>query len=353
MIAWDRVCQTKENGGLGVRQFGTQNYSMLLKFVHKLHDSFVLPWKTWFLQRHNVLTAAEDDSFIARILREELPRYRSIMKLTLGNGMTTSFWQDVWLLDATLAEAFLAVHSHSVCPNISVHTALSSPLESQLRPRLSCCIEEERTTLMACLEMVWLTHDPDSRSFTHSSSSSFSSRGAYLAMQPESPSGPLGLQVWNTKLPSKIKFFGWLLRHGRLSSRAYLYHRHICTLEESYCEQCPLVSKTDTHVFSDCVAAMAVWHLLGLDPQLDEFRRPWLLGQELHLPLAVNTDVMILVLWHIWKARNGLIFDLMASTAPSILRRVLHDMESWSCRYRKHPHPWQSGQIIYGPECNL
>jgi hypothetical protein len=90
-----------------------------------------------------------------------------------------------------------------------------------------------------------------------------------------------------------------------------------------------------------------VWRLIGIDPHLEEFRLAWLLGRELQLPSAVHTNnAVLLILWHIWKARNALIFDQTSLSATSTLRRVLHDMESWSYRYKKMFHHWRAW-IVY------
>jgi hypothetical protein len=37
--------------------------------------------------------------------------------------------------------------------------------------------------------------------------------------------------------------------------------------------------------------------------------------------------------WHIWKARNAVIFDHIDSTPSDILRRVVQGIDSWSCRF--------------------
>jgi hypothetical protein len=50
---------------------------------------------------------------------------------------------------------------------------------------------------------------------------------------------------------------------------------------------------------------------------------PWLLGVEINLPDSVRTDVMLLLLWHIWKARNALIFDQQIHNPSDILRKVI------------------------------
>nr|CAB3449123.1 unnamed protein product [Digitaria exilis] len=115
------------------------------------------------------------DSYISRVVREELPRYRAITKCTVGNGITTSFWHDSWLLETTLADTFPALKSH-------------------------------------------------------------------------------------------------------------------------------------------------------------------LLGQSLGLPSEVKTDVMLL--WHMWKARNSLIFDQVVLSPQNIIRRTISTMEQWTVRYRKLSLHW-------------
>nr|TKW07520.1 hypothetical protein SEVIR_7G312532v2 [Setaria viridis] len=85
---------------------------------------------------------------------------------------------------------------------------------------------------------------------------------------------------------------------------------------------------------------MGVWNLLGISTQSKEFRRPWILCKELHLPEDVHLDVVLLMLWQIWKARNALIFDRKTSLAGDVIRRVINDMDSWSCRYKKTRPQW-------------
>lgn len=37
LITWERVCWSKEDGGLGVRDLETHNMCLLLKMIHRLH----------------------------------------------------------------------------------------------------------------------------------------------------------------------------------------------------------------------------------------------------------------------------------------------------------------------------
>jgi len=42
--AWDLVCDSKKNGGLGVIKLQTQNESLLLKHFHKFFNKLDVPW---------------------------------------------------------------------------------------------------------------------------------------------------------------------------------------------------------------------------------------------------------------------------------------------------------------------
>jgi hypothetical protein len=37
LVAWTKVCQTKEKGGLSIRELNLQNQCLLLKLLHRLH----------------------------------------------------------------------------------------------------------------------------------------------------------------------------------------------------------------------------------------------------------------------------------------------------------------------------
>lgn len=343
LIAWPTVCQGKEFGGLGVKNFEQQNHCLLLKIVHKLHEHQSWPWKTWFLSQHpQGLGNHGADSFIARLVLEELPRYRRLTRVLVGNGEMTSFWHDCWMFNTPLAQTFPALYSHSTKPNILVSTAVRTTLGSQLQPRLSRCAREEKLILLDCLLQVSLSDTPDSRVLNHSSSRSFHTKDMYQALRDGGQMDPDALRIWESNLPTKIKFFGWLLHHERLNCRSFLYRRNIRSMDESYCERCQGILETPEHLFSECPCASSVWRLLGISMRPGMYMQPWLLGKELLLPASVHLDVILLVLWHIWKARNALIFDQKNSTAREVLYRIVDDLDSWSCRYKKHKHELRS-----------
>ncbi|CAN6320028.1 unnamed protein product [Urochloa humidicola] len=143
---------------------------------------------------------------------------------------------------------------------------------------------------------------------------------------------PDALRFWNVKLPAKVKFFGWLLHHQRLNTRANIFDKNIRPLEESYCENCPGILETDDHIFLHCQRASSVWSRLGFNFEAGGHRMPWAVGCSASLPDSVRTDVILLLLWHIWKARNAKIFEKLDLSPSEVLRRAARDLDMWSCR---------------------
>jgi hypothetical protein len=276
-----------------------QNHTLTLKLVHKLHEPGDLPWKTWFLSQHpGPLDVLADNSFISRLVHEELSRYCSITTSTIGDGRTTSSWCDKWLLDSDLANTFPALFSHCTHPNHTVQTVLDS-FGAEFRPRLSCCAAKEKQMVEDCLLQVALTDAPDCHSLLRRPGALFSSKEAIHSLQAEERPDADALHVWRTSVPTKVKFFEWLFHHDRLNTRASMYHRNIRELEDSYCEQCPGVLDMTSHIFLWCPTALAVWEALNIVPSGEEFRKLWLLGKELQLPVNVHTDLFLLVIWDV------------------------------------------------------
>ena len=75
---------------------------------------------------------------------------------------------------------------------------------------------EELALLQNCIQFSHLTDRDDHRYLDHSQRSAFSSRGAYHSLHADDEQNPDVARIWATKLPGKVKFFGWLLLLGRL-----------------------------------------------------------------------------------------------------------------------------------------
>ena len=231
----------------------------------------------------------------------------------------------------------VALYSHHTNDTATVQAVLASGLREQLRPRLTnaaAAAAAEHEVIDGCLSQLILPGGRDVRWLADATPQPFTTRGAYHILHGSDQTSDV-VRIWDTQLPTKVKFFAWLLHHGRLNTHAHLYHRNIKTHEESWCEHCHGTMETDGHIFYECNKARAIWTRLQLAIRETTLRRPWVFAATSPLPDAVRTDVMLLILWHIWKARNAMIFDHKDSSPSDVLRRIISDIDAWSCRYRK------------------
>ncbi|TVU12514.1 hypothetical protein EJB05_46165 [Eragrostis curvula] len=139
--------------------------------------------------------------------------------------------------------------------------------------------------------------------------------------------------IWSTSVPTKLKFFAWLLCNDRLPTRANLLHKNILLPEEACCPRCPGVLETADHLFFGCPAATSFYLLLGLDVTSATCTRPWLRSPN------GNTgrwhDILLMLLWRVWNSRNDLVFDRRDLDSAASLRIVLADLDAWGFRYKK------------------
>lgn len=210
----------------------------------------------------------------------------ALTEVRLGNGKITSFWHDRWLLGTSLADTFPALYSHCTTPHLSVSASLAVPMDTLLRPRLTRCASEEKQMVQDYLHPIALIDYPDSRVLVSRPRKSFDTRDVPRAPQVGLSTKPDALRIWQTKLPTKVCFFAWLLYLNRLNTGASMFHRNIEIVDESYCEDYSCTLETGGHIFTG----------LGPDRRHDETDVLWTLGQHFSLQQMVHLDVILLIL---------------------------------------------------------
>lgn len=117
------------------------------------------------------------------------------------------------------------------------------------------------------------------------------------------------------------------MHFDRVNSRANLYWKNIRPLEESFCPVCVGVLETGDHIFTICPRARRVWDRLNVHILEGQQRLSWLIGCESHHPAQVRLDMVLNILWHIWKARNAMIFNAKDITVVGVLHVIAKDID--------------------------
>jgi hypothetical protein len=139
--------------------------------------------------------------------------------------------------------------------------------------------------------------------------------------------------IWQTKLPMKIKIFMWYLKKGMTLTKDNLARRNWSG--DKSCCFCHF-SETIYHLFFDCFYAKFLWrsiHLLfGLLPptyMADLFVRWSKLGNKKYNTLLLTTAAALL--WAIWLTRNEIVFDkCKPKSLLQVLFRGTHWLRQWA-----------------------
>jgi hypothetical protein len=111
MVRWDKVCRSKNKGGLGIKDLRRQNISLLVKWWWKL-DTHEGLWqkiiKARYLRGKTVasVVARFNDSPCWKALLKVKEHYFSGRQICLRNGNIMRFWEDSWDGEPPLCDIF-------------------------------------------------------------------------------------------------------------------------------------------------------------------------------------------------------------------------------------------------------
>ena len=109
LVAWDKICQPKTLGGLGLRKSAAVNTACLAKLGWKI---LTQPDNFWVQQMRAKYGSPEQffdsrtkqtDSWVWKCLLRIRPFIKQGLRWKVGNGRNIKFWTDIWCSDATLA----------------------------------------------------------------------------------------------------------------------------------------------------------------------------------------------------------------------------------------------------------
>lgn len=135
------------------------------------------------------------------------------------------------------------LYSHSTCTTILVFQVLQDGLQSNLRNRLTLVASRELGLVSSMLQDFVPSDVTEDR---------------YLKPGLDHHS----ITGWNTKVPIKLRIFGWLLLQDHLNSKANLHPKNVS--DSSDCPRCQGPWEDSTHIFLTCPLVTQVWIHLGL-----------------------------------------------------------------------------------------
>jgi len=342
--SWEDICQSKDNGGLGIRDLETINRSLIIQAAYNIaiekNPMLTVVLKAKYFHNKSFWTANTNGPrsiFWSSIMqvREELTN-NVTYQIQAGNS---SIWSTPWI------PSWDSIHDHlrlpvSVLPLPAKVSDLWLTNTQQWNTNLITEVFDD-DTMQEIQEILPVpTDQKDVLRWTPATNGNCSTKNIYryLAQQqviqlPSQGSRSINQHAshilrsaWKMKdLPPLIKTFTWRLIRRALAT-AQRVSRYSSNIEPN-CAYCGMI-ENDVHLFFHCELPTAVWSTLYPNINLNNLPNDPD-GIQLILPYVMPNTLskcdfakILIILWFIWKARNDKHFQRKSWSAVQVIHAV-------------------------------
>ena len=323
-VAWPTCSRPKQLGGLGISDLRRAGVALRVRWL-------------WRERSEGRASAQADPAALAL--------FSAAAVLNLGNGRSTLFWKDRWLDGQCIKDLAPAVFQ-AVKPrkrNVTVAEALQNDVwVRHLRGPVTAQLLLEISRLFDRLVDINLSSEPDTFRWGLTADGEYSAASAYGAMFLGSSATVGAKQLWKTRAPPRVRFFVWLILHGRCWTAERRFRHGL--QNSDVCIICDQSSETMDHLVLGCVFSREVWGILlrrlhlghlviGEQPVIDW----WLQARKtMDKPFRAGFDsFFFLMAWNLWKERNARTFQRVQRTASRLANDIQQELNLWcSAGYR-------------------
>ncbi|KAL9858668.1 putative ribonuclease H domain, reverse transcriptase zinc-binding domain-containing protein [Arabidopsis thaliana] len=347
-VSWEKMCLSKELGGLGFKDIQLFNQALLAKQAWRLiqfSDSlFSSIMKARYFPLFDFLEAGlgSRPSFAWRSILHGRELLKKGLLKRVGNGNSIRVWMDPWIEDVAVRMPWI------MNPIINIELRVKDLIDYRNRDCDIHKLEEHFFTgdILKIRKKKPLVSQEDFLIWRHNKSGDFSVKSAYwLACQIQNsevrrdasnfPSiNTLKDQAWKLQTDPKIKVFLWKALSGALPVADRLNRRGMRL--DNVCQGCGGSDETINHVLFSCPIARQIWALSDYPSPEFGFDKGSVFSNINHL--LINRDnrnwpsllkkKFPWIIWRIWKNRNSLFFEGNQFLASDTISKIDDDNTS-------------------------
>lgn len=265
--------------------------------------------------------------------------FNSVAGFIPGNGQDTRFWTVDWSGKGCFAWRWPTLFTYVKRSRLTVAQALVDHRWTRdLLGSLSTEALGEFFQLWDEMREVTLDNSADSIRWKMAADGLYSASSAYNLFFLAKEDCPFGELLWQSRTPSRVRFFMWLALKGKCLTADNLAKRN--WPHEDLCQLCRQNSEDGHHLLVDCAFTTEVWRRirgwLGVDfPLPAEMATPlsdWWLTVRSRCRLSYRSDfdcLFMLICWIVWKERNARIFQNVSRTAQQLVQDIREEIEVW------------------------
>ncbi|GJX49790.1 RNA-directed DNA polymerase, eukaryota, reverse transcriptase zinc-binding domain protein [Tanacetum coccineum] len=316
-IKWSNALADKAKGGLGVSSLYALNRGLMIKWLWRFYAQNTSLWvrvvKAIHGEEGKVGQNISSRSYSCwlnivkevSVLQAKGVNVMNYVRLKLGNGESTSFWEDNWINDGVLKDVFPRLY------NLEMWGAEQLQLDI-----LSDLVRE-----------VGLVPMSDRYIWSLEGSGDFSVASIRKVIDDKFLPNVSSKTRWVKYVPIKVNILAWKVKMEALPVRFNISRRGI-DIGSIVCPVCESGVETASHLFFKCSLLRQIarkvsswWNVDYVDANSYEEWLDWLGSLRLPAKLKFMLEgVFYVVWWYIWSHRNKTIFE---SKAP--LKSIIFD----------------------------
>lgn len=223
MLKWQALCRPKDYGGLGFIDTRLMNIALLGKWIVKLEsnskDMSCVVLRKKYLKDGNSFfnSSAVGGGQFWKGLHACKPWLQRFVEKDVGDGNHTFFWEDVWLGHTPLKVQYPDLFTVSLqCKKTVRQVWDRGKWELKFRRQLSEKDQSDRQELMERIRMYEINSNWDRIVWPYGKKGEYSARSMYRLLSFGGVSDADMKDVWQCKIPLKIKHFVYLAMRGRI-----------------------------------------------------------------------------------------------------------------------------------------
>ncbi|GJU82243.1 RNA-directed DNA polymerase, eukaryota, reverse transcriptase zinc-binding domain protein [Tanacetum coccineum] len=360
-VQWNKVLAPKDKGGLGISSLYALNRGLMFKWVWRFLSQDSSLWSRVIKAIHggdgNIGVVSNNGTKSVwmnivseiNVLSKKGINLMEFLRIKLGNGESTLFWEDSWCEGGRLKDRFPRAYALESCKDVTVGNKLVQPnLSFSFRRIPRGGVEQtQMNELVALMQPVILSPMQDRRTWTLNSSGEFSVASVRNLIDIKMlPKGGFKTR-WIRYVPIKVNILAWKVMTNSLPTRFNISRRGI-DIDSIFCVNCDMGVETTNHLFFSCDMAKQStrlisrwWDVPDLDITSYGNWKTWM--DNIRMP-AKNKNmlegVFYVMWWLLWTFRNKKIFEVKAPSKAMFFDDVICKSFHW-CRFRsKVPFSW-------------